>query len=132
MPTDVLIPVLSYPSVEEAVNWLTEAFGFGRRWQAGSHRAQLSVGQHAAIAITEGVGAQADAADHVMVRVDDVVSHRLRAAAAGASVGDATDHVFGERQYTALDFSGRQWVFTQSLEDVDPREWGATVADPKA
>ena len=39
MPDDVLVPVLAYPSVTEAVAWLTEAFGFTFRWQIEDHRA---------------------------------------------------------------------------------------------
>ena len=52
MPDDVLVPALAYPSVSEAVVWLTEAFGFSFRWQIEEHRAQLGVGEHAALAIT--------------------------------------------------------------------------------
>ena len=39
MPDDVLVPVLAYPSVSEAVAWLTGAFGFSFRWQIEEHRA---------------------------------------------------------------------------------------------
>jgi hypothetical protein len=38
MPDDVLVPVLAYPSVSEAVVWLTKAFGFTFRWQIEDHR----------------------------------------------------------------------------------------------
>ncbi|HEU5485918.1 MAG TPA: VOC family protein [Microlunatus sp.] len=124
MPDDVLVPVLAYPSVTEAVAWLTEAFGFTFRWQIEDHRAQLGVGPRAAIAITQGLP-PTGGTDHVMVRVSDVDTHRTRAAAAGAEVGDAEDHFYGERQYTATDHVGRTWVFTQSVADLDPAEWGA-------
>ena len=124
MPADVLIPVLAYPSVSEAVGWLIEAFGFSFRWQIEEHRAQLGVGEHAALAITEGPSPSATT-DHVMVRVADVDAHRARAAAAGATVGEAEDHVYGARQYTATDFAGRTWIFTQSVADLDPTDWGA-------
>jgi uncharacterized glyoxalase superfamily protein PhnB len=123
MPADVLVPVLSYPSVGEAVEWLTRAFGFTLRWQVGDHRAQLGVGESAAIAIAVGEATQS--ADHVMVRVEDVDAHRERAESAGAEVGEVGEFPFGERQYTAVDFSGRQWVFTQTVADVDPAVWGA-------
>ena len=39
MPDDVLVPVLGYPLVSEAVVWLTKAFGFTFRWQIEDHRA---------------------------------------------------------------------------------------------
>lgn len=124
MPQDVLIPVLGYPAVGEAVQWLTDAFGFMTRWQVGEHRAQLAVGPSAAVAIVQG-NAPPSTIDHVMVRVDDVEEHLARALAAGAQVGDVQDHMYGERQYTAVDLSGRSWVFTQSIADVAPEEWGA-------
>ena len=54
MPDDVLVPVLAYPSMSEAVVWLTNAFGFTLRWQIEDHRAQLGIGENAAIAITQG------------------------------------------------------------------------------
>ncbi|HET8591336.1 MAG TPA: hypothetical protein VFM01_16990, partial [Nakamurella sp.] len=65
MPLDVLIPVLGYPSVTEAVGWLTGAFGFTLRWRIGTHRAQLGVGATAAIAVTEDGPARPSGADHV-------------------------------------------------------------------
>jgi uncharacterized glyoxalase superfamily protein PhnB len=127
MPDDVLVPVLAYPSVSEAVEWLTRAFGFTFRWQIEDHRAQLGLGEHAAMAITAG-SPPTDGGDHVLVRVDDVDAHRARAAAAGAVVGVAEDHFYGERQYTAVDFAGWSWVFSESIADLDPTDWGARTA----
>lgn len=73
MPEDVLIPVLGYPSVSEAVAWITRPFGFTVRWQIEDHRAQLGVGRTAAVAIT--TDAVPETSDHVMIRVDDVDAH---------------------------------------------------------
>jgi len=126
MPEGSIVPVLAYDSVSEAVRWLCRAFGFTLRWQIGEHRAQLAVDASSAIAIVQGRSAAATA-DHVMIRVADVGGHRERALAAGAQVGPLGDHVFGERQYTAVDHTGRTWVFTESIADVDPQDWGATV-----
>lgn len=129
MPANVLVPVLAYPSVSEAVAWLTTAFGFTFRWQIEDHRAQLGAGEEAAFAITQGP-VPSDGSDHVMVRVADVDAHRERARQAGAEVGEAEDHLYGERQYTAVDHAGRSWVFSQSVRDLDPSDWGArTSAD---
>jgi uncharacterized glyoxalase superfamily protein PhnB len=125
MPTDVLIPVLGYPSVSEAVAWLSEAFGFRVRWQAGAHRAQLAVGETAAIAVVEGDVVAGR--DHVMVRVEQIEAHRARAEAAGARVSEIGDFPYGERQYAATDFAGRTWLFTESIADVAPGDWGAST-----
>ena len=51
MPRSAVIPVLAYDDVGAAVDWLCAAFGFGERWRAGSHRAQLAVGD-GAVAVT--------------------------------------------------------------------------------
>ena len=43
MPSAVVIPVLIYPDVREAVAWLSGAFGFVERLQIGeSHRSQMN------------------------------------------------------------------------------------------
>lgn len=126
MPKDVLIPVIGYPSVSQGVAWLGDAFGFTLRWQVGDHRAQLGVGPDAAIAIL--VGEVTAGSDHVMVRVADIEAHRARAAAAGARVGPVASYPYGEMQYTAVDFADRSWVFTESVADVSPADWGAKVS----
>ena len=125
MPASTVIPVLAYPSVGEAVAWLSAAFGFTLRLGIGDHRAQLNVGD-GAIVITGGAAADPPAGrDSIMIRVDDVDAHHARAAAHGATIAmPPTDFPYGERQYTAVDFSGRSWTFSQSIADVDPRDWG--------
>ncbi|MGB7743031.1 MAG: VOC family protein, partial [Terracidiphilus sp.] len=61
----------------------------------------------------------------VIVRVEDVRSHYERAKAHGAEIIDElTDFPFGERQYSAKDFAGHQWTFSETLNDVAPEEWG--------
>jgi hypothetical protein len=52
MPASTVIPVLAYNDVAAAVDWLCLTFGFRERWRAGSHRAQLAVGD-GAVAVTE-------------------------------------------------------------------------------
>ena len=48
IPSAVVIPVLIYPDVREAVAWLGTAFGFAERVRIGeNHRSQLSVGDAA-------------------------------------------------------------------------------------
>ncbi|MBD3943653.1 glyoxalase [Microbacterium sp. NEAU-LLC] len=125
MPRGVIVPVLAYPDVEEAVERLGAAFGFTLRWRAGTHRAQLAVGDDSAIAIVRGT--PATGSDHVMLRVGDVGALRERAHAAGFEASGIEEFPYGERQFTCVDFSGRTWVFTESVADVDPREWGAVV-----
>jgi uncharacterized glyoxalase superfamily protein PhnB len=130
MPRCAVIPVLAYDDVGEAIAWLCEAFGFTERWRAGSHRAQLSVGDGAAIALTEGRSRRESTANQsVMVRVQDVNRHHERARQRGARILEApTDYPYGERQYTTEDLAGHRWTFSQSIADVAPEEWGGRSA----
>jgi len=122
IPNCTVIPELSYPDVAAAVDWLCNAFGFTLRVRIGNHRAQLDAGD-GAIVVREGELGH----DRVMIRVDDADRHCARAERAGARiVNRPTDHPFGERQYTAEDFAGREWVFSQTIADVAPEEWGGT------
>jgi uncharacterized glyoxalase superfamily protein PhnB len=122
MPAGAVIPVLGYDDVADAADWLCDTFGFTERWRAGSHRAQLAIGD-SAVAITKG-GARGS---NVMVRVDDVDAHHERARERGAQIlGPPADHPYGERQYTAVDPGGHTWTFSQSIADVAPEDWGGT------
>ena len=122
IPDCTVIPELGYPDVGAAVAWLCDAFGFTLRIRIANHRAQLSVGD-GAIVVREGNAG----GDRVMIRVDDADGHCQRAERAGARIVQRpTDHPFGERQYTAVDFAGREWVFSQSIADVAPEAWGGT------
>ncbi|HEY6138411.1 MAG TPA: VOC family protein [Thermoanaerobaculia bacterium] len=122
MPDCTVIPELAYPDVAAAVEWLCKAFGFTLRIRIGGHRAQLNVGD-GAIVVREGT----TGGDRVMVRVDDAGRHCATAETNGARIIlRPTTHPFGERQYTAEDFAGREWVFSESVADVAPEEWGGT------
>jgi uncharacterized glyoxalase superfamily protein PhnB len=125
MPPSTVIPVLAYPDVDEAVDWLCETFGFTERWRAGNHRAQLAVGD-GAVVVTEQGGGELGSLNHsVMVRVDDVNTHHEHARERGARIlHPPTDYPYGERQYTAEDLGGHHWSFSQSIADVAPEEWG--------
>jgi uncharacterized glyoxalase superfamily protein PhnB len=67
--------------------------------------------------------------DHsVLMRVADIDGHCARAKAAGARIlQEPTSHPYGERQYSAEDIGGHVWTFTESVADVDPVSWGATL-----
>jgi uncharacterized glyoxalase superfamily protein PhnB len=130
IPQATVIPVLIYPDVREAVDWLSTAFGFAERVRIGEdHRSQLSVGDGAVI-IGDVRGDRrpprpGEATHSVMVRVQDARAHCEHARAHGARILDEPrDHEYGERQYTAEDPTGHQWTFSQTLADVAPEEWG--------
>jgi uncharacterized glyoxalase superfamily protein PhnB len=135
IPSDVVIPVLIYPDVREAVDWLGEAFGFEERLQIGeSHRSQLRFGDGAVIVADvrhEQRPPRAGEVTHlVLVRVDDARAHCERARRHGASIlMEPTDFEYGERQYTAEDPAGHRWTFSETLDDVDPATWGGKLVD---
>jgi uncharacterized glyoxalase superfamily protein PhnB len=130
VPQSTVIPVLIYPDVRAAVDWLGAAFGFVERVRIGeNHRAQLSFGDGAVIVGDVRHDRRPprphEVTHSVMVRVDDARSHCEHAREHGARIlMEPTDFEYGERQYTAEDLSGHQWTFSQTLADVAPEEWG--------
>ena len=123
IPQCTVIPQLVYPDVEKAAKWLCDVFGFTLRIGMGSHRAQLNVGD-GAVVLMEPRGGN-ESRGYVMVRVEDVHRHCEHARQRGARiVREPADHPYGERQYNVEDLAGHVWTFTQSIADVDPREWG--------
>jgi len=135
IPGPSVVPILIYPDVRAAVQWLQEAFGFAERLRIGAaHRSQLRVGDGAVI-----VGdvrqdrrppRSGEVTHSVLVRVEDVTSHCERARAHGARIlMEPHDFEYGERQYSAEDPAGHQWTFSETLADVDPATWGGALAD---
>jgi uncharacterized glyoxalase superfamily protein PhnB len=133
VPASTVIPVLIYPDVREAVDWLGAAFGFTERLRIGeNHRAQLQFGDGALI-VADVRGdrrpPRAGEVTHmVTVRVEDARAHCEQARENGARIlMEPTDFEYGERQYHAEDFAGHEWTFSETLADVDPAEWGGTL-----
>jgi uncharacterized glyoxalase superfamily protein PhnB len=125
MPPGDVIPEIPYRNIAEAVAWLCPAFGFRERLRIADHRAQISVGSGAVVAVQEDAPAGRCS---VMVRVNDVDAHHETALRHGARILDPpATHPFGERQYSAEDFAGHRWVFSQTVADVDPAEWGGQL-----
>lgn len=136
IPQSTIIPVLIYPDVRAAVDWLGAAFGFVERVRIGeNHRAQLSFGEGAVIlgdVRNERHPPQPGEVTHsVMVRVADAHAHCERARKHGARiVAEPNDFPYGERQYTAEDLAGHQWTFSQTITDVAPEDWGGISVTP--
>jgi uncharacterized glyoxalase superfamily protein PhnB len=136
IPSSTVVPVLIYPDVREAVDWLSGAFGFLERVRIGeNHRSQLTVGDGAVIlgdVRHERRPPRPGEVTHaVMVRVEDVNAHCEHARAHGARIlMEPADFEYGERQYTAEDPAGHQWTFSETLADVAPEDWGGTSVAP--
>lgn len=129
-PVGPVIPVLSYPDVGAAVDWLVAALGFAERVRIGpNHRAQLTFTEGSLIVADttrERVApTNGEVTQSVMLRVDDVAALCERVRDQGATiVDDPRDFEYGERQATFVDPWGHRWTLTQTLRDVAPEEWG--------
>src|SRR6476469_2028484 len=134
-PPSSVTPVLTYPDVAEAVEWLTDVFGFVEHVRIGDHRAQLGFGDGAIVVADASHGraepTSEDRTHSVLIRVASVDNHHERTRAAGARIlNDPTTHMYGERQYSAMDLAGHMWTFTESVTDLEPEEWGGSTVTP--
>ncbi len=126
IPRCTVIPELAYPSIAEAIAWLSNAFGLTLRVRIADHRAQMNVGDGAMV-IIEGKGKITERTHSMLVRVEDATRHYEQSKKAGAKIiREPADHPYGERQYTVEDLAGHQWTFSQSIADVAPEQWGGT------
>jgi uncharacterized glyoxalase superfamily protein PhnB len=125
--------------VADALAWLTKAFGFVEHYRFGEpggrvNGAQMHLGDAWIMLNSARPGSASPAqAGHqtqsLTVFVDDVDAHFERAKLAGAKiVEDLHETAYGERQYGVEDLEGHHWLFSRHARDVDPAEWGATVA----
>jgi len=130
-PPATVTPVLIYPDVRAAVEWLQSAFGFEEKVRIGdAHRSQLAFGNDGAIVVADvrrdkvapsgGVVTQ-----EIKLRVDDVDAALARALEAGAQeLEEPNTWEYGERSCLVEDPFGHRWELTQTVEDVAPPEWG--------
>jgi uncharacterized glyoxalase superfamily protein PhnB len=132
MPAAAIIPVLEYPDVPAAVKWLEEAFAFEVRLRIGAHRAQLQFDGGAIVVSQSSLPDAAPGSGSVMVRVEAIDAHFLRARQHGARIiRDLEDFPYGERQYTCLDPAGHSWTFSETVRNVDPTEWGGQLVSSR-
>jgi uncharacterized glyoxalase superfamily protein PhnB len=135
IPSATVVPVLIYPDVRAAVEWLSAAFGFEERVQIGEdHRSQMRFGDGAVILgdvrHDRHPPRPGESTHSVLVRVDDARAHSEHAREHGARIlMEPTDFEYGERQYTAEDPAGHRWTFSETLQDVHPKTWGGTLVE---
>jgi predicted enzyme related to lactoylglutathione lyase len=134
-PPGPIVPSLIYKDVAKAIDWLHQAFGFTERLRTPPepdgtiHHAQLAVGEGSVILTGQPLASPNQFIQAVMVGVWNIDQHFERAKRFGARILSPPDSKpFGERQYSAEDLEGHRWAFTESVADVEPEAWGATVA----
>jgi uncharacterized glyoxalase superfamily protein PhnB len=132
-----VIPMISYEDGPAAMDWLARAFGFTERTRMTDPGGRLSHGEME----TGGGGVVmmatpsphyrspnhhretcADAArwsevpyvvDGCLVYVDDLIAHRARALAAGATMLGELEETDHGKLYRAEDLEGHRWMFMQ-------------------
>jgi PhnB protein len=134
-------PYLLYKSCENALDWLSSAFGFEEvlRYTGAEgyvNHAEMSVGGGESIMMGnpgEGYRNPKELGQETVglyVMVDDVDAHFERAKAAGAEIRqEPEDEEYGHRRYTSVDPEGHHWFFASVIEEKTPEEWGATPAE---
>jgi uncharacterized glyoxalase superfamily protein PhnB len=136
-PASAVVPILIYTDVPKAIDWLCGAFGFRERLRAADRDGVVGHAQLLAGAGDIMVGRAGgpfkpmrpgELHQYVLVDVEDVDGHCERAKGFGAEILQAPENMpFGVRHYTAIDHEGHWWTFSQTIDDVHPSEWGATL-----
>jgi predicted enzyme related to lactoylglutathione lyase/uncharacterized glyoxalase superfamily protein PhnB len=137
VPTNTVLPHIHYPELVGAIEWLIRTFGFREHYRYGDpvSGAQLHLGdawimlkktpEGNATPSQLGHGTQS-----LTIFVGDVESHFANTKVQGARiVEDLHETIYGERQYGVEDLAGHHWLFSQHARDLDPAQWGATVAE---
>ena len=133
--TQTIYPYLLYHSCEDALDWLSRAFGFEEdlRYTGEEgyvNHAEMHLGDAHIFMGNPGEGyrnpkEQGGDTVGLYVYVDDVDAHFERAKAAGAEITEQlVDQEYGERRYTALDPEGHKWFFATQIKQVAPRGMG--------
>jgi uncharacterized glyoxalase superfamily protein PhnB len=137
VPANFVLPHLVYTDVAAAIEWLSRTFGFAEHYRYGSgpEGAQVHLGDAWIMLRTARPGSAPPEKSgswnqSLTVFVEDVEAHFARSKAAGANiVEDLHETIYGELQYGVEDFEGHHWLFSLHAHDVDPRTWGAVVAN---
>jgi uncharacterized glyoxalase superfamily protein PhnB len=129
MPESTIIPVLTYPDLNEAILWLKNILGFKERWRIGDHRAQLTLG-NCTIAVTAGSSKHPAS---LLVSVQGIDDHFVKTQFRGVNIiAPPTDHFYGERQYTIEDIGGHLWTLSETIKDLTPEDWGARTGEAES
>ncbi len=133
MPSDTVLPHVTYRDVSEAIAWLARVFGFRENYHYGEpiSGAQIYLGNAWIQLRLAGAGRTTPAqlgagTQSLTVFIHDVDTHFEHAKAEGARiVEEPHETVYGEWQYAVEDVDGHHWLFSRHVRDVKPEEWGA-------
>ena len=136
VPTDTILPHLTYQNLEEAIAWLSRSFGFKEHFRYGDpvSGAQMHLGNAWIMVSDERPRSKSPAklgydTQSLTVFVEDVDAHFAQAKASGAKIVEEPHETeYGEYQYGVEDLEGHHWLFSRHARDVSPEEWGAKLA----
>jgi len=134
VPTDVVLPHITYSNVPRALDWLTTTFGFVENFRYGQpvQGAQMHLGGACIMLSSARPGRVSPieaghATQSLTVFIEDVDAHYQRVKSTGAKILEELHETeYGERQYGVEDLEGHHWLFSKHARDVSPEEWGAT------
>lgn len=129
IPAGTFVPALSYSQpVGDVIDWLVAAFGVTERFRAGDEHAQVALGDGGVLISGLRTDLTVGNASYFAVRVTDLDAYYDRAIKAGAEItSEPTEFMYGERQFGAKDLGGHIWYFSETVQDVNPGDWGATI-----
>ena len=138
VPTNTVLPHLVYRNVAEAGAWLTRVFGFTELYRYGDPVSGIQMRFGEAVIMISGPrdGRESPAVagsctQMLTIFLDDVDAHYTKTRHQSAIlVEELNETIYGERQYGVLDLDGHRWLFSQHARDVNPPDWGATLASP--
>jgi len=136
VPTEAVLPHITYRDLQKAILWLSNAFGFVEYYRYGNPAsgAQMLAGK-ACLMLEKarpeeqtpkelGFGTQS-----LTIFVEKVDAHFEHAKSFGVTIlEDLHETVYGELQYAAEDLDGHHWLFSRHARDLRPDQWGATVS----
>jgi uncharacterized glyoxalase superfamily protein PhnB len=120
-----------YRDVEEAIAWLSRAFGFVEHYRYGDpvSGAQMRAG-NAWIMVNEGATPKqlGSATQSLTIFIEDIEAHFQHAQSAGVTLFEELHETeYGELQYGAEDLDGHRWLFSRHATDLSPEQWGARL-----
>ena len=136
VPTNLILPHLTYRNLEEAIAWLRRTFGFKEYFRYGDPvaGAQLHLGNAWIMVADERPRSKSPASlgydtQSLTVFIEDVDAHYAKTKSSGAKIVEELHETeYGERQYGVEDLEGHHWLFSRHARDVSPEEWGAKLA----
>jgi uncharacterized glyoxalase superfamily protein PhnB len=136
VPTDTILPHLTYQNLEEAIAWLSRSFGFKEHFRYGDpvSGAQLHLGNAWIMVADERPRSKSPTklgydTQSLTVFVEDVDAHFAQTKSSGARIVEELHETeYGEYQYGVEDLEGHHWLFSRHARDVSPEEWGAKIA----